>query len=253
MNRQQAQEVLLLYRPGTADAQDPEFTDALALARKDPELSRWLEEQIAMHHALQAKFRQIPVPEGLKEQILSERKAHTSLPLKRKLALAGVCAVCVVLLAVVAWPLVVPQEDKSFSNFQNRMVRTVARQGAYPLMDKETNDINAIRSYLTERRANGDYVLPSGLEKTTVTGCAILPWQGKTVSMLCFNSGKAVTPNSSDLFLFIINRADVPRAPEPGPPSFSKDKGLNIASWTHDGKTYILAGMDDEASLKKYF
>ena len=125
MNRQQAQQILLLYRPGTAGAQDPEFAAALTLVKSDPELSNWLQHQSLVQDALRAKFRQIPVPEGLKEQILSERKVHASLPLKRKLLLSAVCAVCILLLAAVLLPLLRSHEDNSFANFQSRMVNRI--------------------------------------------------------------------------------------------------------------------------------
>ncbi len=253
MNRQQAQQILLLYRPGTADAQDPEFAAALALAQKDPELGHWLQEQSLVQHALRAKFRQIPIPDGLKEQILSERKAHAALPLKRRLVLSAVCGVCILLLAAVILPLLRSREDKSFANFRSRMVRTVAREGLYPRMDLETNDLAQIRQYLADHQAPGDYVLPGGLQKTTGTGCAVLQWQDKRVSMVCFNSGKNLAPNGSDLFLFIIKRADVPKAPPPGAPSFAQANRLATASWTYGDKTYILATLGDEASLRKVF
>ena len=66
MNRDEAKNFLLLYRPGTADADDPQIAGALALAKRDPELARWLEEHCARQEALRAKFREITVPEGLK-------------------------------------------------------------------------------------------------------------------------------------------------------------------------------------------
>src|SRR5204863_8075047 len=183
----QAQEILLLYRPGTADAQDPEFAAALELAKMDPELGNWLQRQSLVQDAFRAKFRQIAVPEGLKEQILSERKVQTSLPLKRKLVLSAVCAVCILLLAAVVLPLLRSHEDNSFANFQSRMVKTVARQGLYPKMDLETNDLAEIRKFLAQHQAPGDYVLPRALQNTTGTGCAILEWQGKVDSMPCFS------------------------------------------------------------------
>jgi len=252
VNRQQAQEILRIYRPGTADAQDPDFAAALALARKDPELDNWLQQQSLVQDALRSKFRQIPIPEGLKEQILSERKVQTSLPLKRKIVLSAVCAACILLLAAVILPLLRSREDNSFANFQSRMVKTVARQGLYPKMDLETNDLAEISKFLAKHQAPGDYVLPSGLQKTTGTGCAILEWQGKTVSMVCFNSGKNPAANASDLFLFVINHADVPKAPQAGKPSFAQANSLPTASWTYGDKTYILATLGDEASLRKY-
>ena len=39
MNRDEAKIILLLYRPGTADAGDPEVAEALTLAKNDPELT----------------------------------------------------------------------------------------------------------------------------------------------------------------------------------------------------------------------
>ena len=94
MNSRHAKEILVLYRPATADREEPEVAAALALAERDPELGRWLQDHCETQAALRARFKQIPVPEGLKEQILSERRAHTTLPLPRRLALvaAGVRA-----------------------------------------------------------------------------------------------------------------------------------------------------------------
>ena len=83
MNRDEAKTILLLYRPGTADADDPQIAEALALAKQDPELARWLEEHCARQEALRAKFRQITVPAGLKEQIISEQAARSKPAFRR--------------------------------------------------------------------------------------------------------------------------------------------------------------------------
>ena len=42
MTSQEAKEVLLLYRPGISDPNDAEFVEALACARNDQELDRWI-------------------------------------------------------------------------------------------------------------------------------------------------------------------------------------------------------------------
>jgi len=97
------------------------------------------------------------------------------------------------------------------------------------------------------------YVLPARFDKVSYTGCAVLPWQGKPVSMVCFNSGKTSATKHPDLFLFVINRADVPRAPKSAKPQFAKLGALTVASWTKGDKTYLLAGAEDEASLRDYF
>ena len=241
----------MLYRPGVFEPDDSELAAALDLAKRDPELQRWLHEHEARQQAIRASFRAIHVPEGLKEQILSERKAHFSLPLHRKAAVALVCALSAVILLFTLLPFGRPREDKSFANFRTRMVRTASRH--YPKMDLETSDPVQIRGYLSQHQAHGTYVLPAPLERTTPTGCALLQWHGKPVTMVCFNSGSKSAANAADLFLFIINRADVPNAPATGEPQFVQTNSVATASWSDKDKTYVLAALGDEAFLRRFY
>jgi hypothetical protein len=54
--------ILILYRPGTADREDPEVAKALAAVTHDPELSRWFATHCALCEVFHDKFRQISVP-----------------------------------------------------------------------------------------------------------------------------------------------------------------------------------------------
>ena len=250
MNREQAKEILLGYRPMVDVPQSSEFSDALALAEKDPELKAWFEQHCEFQKVIRAKLMQIPVPEGLKEQILSERKATFALPSKSLLKLAAVCFVFLVALSVWLFPNFQRGGERTFENFRSRMVKTVAR--AYPAMDKETDNPAEIRRYLAEKGAATNYELPSPLEKTTPTGCAILTWQGKTVTMIWFKSRPNVS-KQPDLFLFVIDRAAVPNAPRTTTPEFSQTNSLWTASWTSGTKSYVLSGTGDESFLRRYF
>ena len=82
MNRSEAREVLLLYRPGTADAADPQIAEALELAGSDPELGRWFDQHRAIQKAMCAKFQQIEIPSHLKASLLirGQRSRRSSLP-----------------------------------------------------------------------------------------------------------------------------------------------------------------------------
>src|SRR5215469_7832190 len=93
MTDNQAKEILKLYRPGTADAEDASFAEALALCERNPELKNWFTQHCALYSALRAKFKQIPVPEGLREQIVSERKVHTVPAWQKAVLLVGAVAV----------------------------------------------------------------------------------------------------------------------------------------------------------------
>ena len=244
MNSREAREILELYRPGVDDRTDPEIAAALELASREPELRRWQEERAALHDALHAKLHQLPVPEGLKEQILSERPRPLPPALRKALIPAAVAALVVVLFLLL-YPR--PGEDKTFNGFRNRMAAK-APPRAYPKMDLETNDLAEIRRFLAAQ-GRGDIAVPKALEKATATGCAKLTWQGKPVSMLCFASKAGADP---DLFLFVANRADVPKAPRTDSPQVVAIGHLTTASWSLGKKTYVLGGLGNEAFVRPY-
>jgi hypothetical protein len=72
MNTSQAKETLLRYR-GPIDDADPEFEEALAHVRRDPELAEWLHEQSSSYNAIRSKLREIEPPSNLAEKIIRER------------------------------------------------------------------------------------------------------------------------------------------------------------------------------------
>jgi hypothetical protein len=251
VNSHQAKEILLRYRPGTADEQEPDVRQALEFAAADPDLSGWLEQHSATQSAFRQHLRQIPVPEGLKQQILSERPTSRTAakapyqPSARWLAVAA-AIVLLFALATVFWP----KQPNVFAEFRSRMSGIVLRE--YPRMDLETSDLARIRSFLGQNQAHGDYVLPKPLEATPSTGCAILPWRGQRVSMICFDSGQKSDPTlKSDVFLFVVDHAVVPKAPGQSP-QFSQLNKLATLSWTSGTRTYVLAGYGDEAFIRKY-
>lgn len=249
MTSQQAKEILLLYRPGTADADDSEVARALEVARRDPELGLWLEQHCARQSAIRASLRRIPVPEGLQQQIVSEVPAQISLSrrTRRVLLTAALTVVAVLVGLAVFFPR--PPRGETFAAYRGRMVK-FARRGYQ--MDLETNDLGVIRRYLANINAHGDAALPAGIAKGSQevqpTGCAVLTWQAQPVSMLCF--GKA---GKTDLWLFVINRPALPDAPEDTVPHFKRVNTLMTASWSKEGKTYLLAGSGDQASLREFF
>ncbi len=62
MTTTEAKERLLLYR-GPIDDADPQFQEALALARRDPELGQWLLEQTECYDLIRTKLRGIEAPD----------------------------------------------------------------------------------------------------------------------------------------------------------------------------------------------
>jgi hypothetical protein len=72
MTTTEARQRLLLYR-GPLDDADPQFQEALAHARRDPELGQWLREQTECYDSIRAKLRGIEPPLGLSEKIVREQ------------------------------------------------------------------------------------------------------------------------------------------------------------------------------------
>lgn len=250
MNHDQARTILLLYRPGTTDAGDPEISEALALAKQDPELTRWLAEHFARQEAVRAGFRKIAVPAGLKEQIISEQAARARIGIRRQRAVLAAAAMVIALAVLSPLWFQHHRSDDTYDLYQDQMA-SVALRGYG--MDLLTNNPASIRAYLAQKQAPADYRLPAALEKTAVAGCAIQDWQGMKVSMVCFRTGKPLPPGEqSDLWLFVIDRAAVKNAPPVGSRQFVQVSGLGMVSWTEGDKLYVLGMAGNEQSLRQY-
>ncbi|HTY87163.1 MAG TPA: hypothetical protein VMB80_06835 [Candidatus Acidoferrum sp.] len=251
MTRDEAKAVLLLYRPGRAEGDDPEIAAALALARQDPELARWLDEHCARQAALRSAFRQITAPAGLKEQIVSEQLARAKPAVFRhRLMFAGAALAVALAIAIPLW-LARGGGADDYSTWRNRMASWALR-GPYR-MDLETNNQAAIRTFLAQKLAPADYALPAPLEQTAVTGCAIQDWHGVKVAMICYRTGKPLPPGQqSDLWLFVMDRAAVKNAPVAGARQFAQISRLGTMTWTAGDKLYVLGIEGGEDALRQY-
>jgi hypothetical protein len=247
MTPQEAKEILTVYRPGTADANDPEFAEALQLCDRDPELKRWFDDHCAVYLALRARFRQTVTPEGLKEQIIAERKVQRVNFQLRPALLAAAAIVVLVGLGIYWMP---EREDTGYAAYRERMVSTALRNYGMALA---TNDPAQIRTFLNRSGAPSDYTVPSALKKIALAGCAIEPWQGANVSMICFDSGQPHPPGqANDVWFFIIDQSAVRDAPAGTSPSVVRVNRAMTASWSAAGRNYLLVVDGDEQLLRKY-
>ena len=225
MNNEQAKKILALYRPGTPDRLDPSFNEALDLASPQPsqvrwedrpnaELGQWFQEHRASYLSVRAKFLMVPAPPLLKDRILAECKTHKPIVVRfRPMVFLRAAAVLVLCLGLAAlfWPSHAREDD--FNTYRTRMTRTALQLYG---MGLETNDLQSINAYFNEHKAPADYVLPGGMSKAQLVGCAVLKWQGQPVSMVCFQSGRPLAAGQkSDLWLFVIDQSLVRNGPLP--------------------------------------
>lgn len=255
MNREEAKQILLLYRPETADAEDPQIAEALALAKTDAELARWFAEHCERQRILRDKFRQITAPEGLLEQIISEQAALEKMAGHRRTKVLAAFATAVVctalaLLAWNYWPQSKLTQDVSFANYEKQMAGLATTPYS---MNFLTNDLVQIRAYLAQNGAPADYTLPGPLAKTAVAGCTTTVWNGQKVSMVCFRTGQPLPAGQqSDLWLFVVDAKAVTQAPTANKPLFGPAAGLSIATWINGNKLYLLGTRGDEAAVRKF-
>lgn len=246
MNSSEAREVLLLYRPGTADTAEPQMAEALDLARQDPELGRWFEQHRAFQKAMRAKFRQIEVPVHLKTSLLTQKPApQTFIPLQPwwRSPVWLTAAVAVLLLLGLARAWLKPRTPDHFANYQSRMVSEAQREYR---MDLVTNDMQQIRRFMASQGAPADYDVTRGLGNLQLTGGGRLTWRSNPVTMVCFDRG-----DKQMLFLFVMKRSAV-NDPPPETPQLAKVRQMLTASWTQGDNTYVLAGPEEADFVKKY-
>jgi hypothetical protein len=245
LNHAEAKQILLLYRPGTRDAEDAEVRAALDLARRDPELGKWFEEHQAFQTSMRASFRKISVPAGLKGELLGSRKVvRPTLFWRRPIWLAA--AAILVFLMGLAAVLLRPSVPDRFANYRETMVSAAIRVYG---MDLTTDDQNRLRQFIAQKGAPADYELTKGLEKLELKGGGLLRWRGNPVSMVCFDRG-----DSNMLFLFVMKRSALedPPSPATSKADLATVDGLMTASWTRGNETYVLAGAEEPRFAEKY-
>lgn len=244
MNREQAKEILMLYRPGTADAEDPDIVQAMAVARQDPDLARWFEQHLAFQTAMRAGFRQLQVPEHLKLELLAGQKIIRPAVWWRQPVWMAAAAAVVVLCVGIAALWLRPATPDRFLDFQQTMV-SKALNPAYA-MDWTTNNMAALRQSLASRGAPSDYEVPRGLSRFSLTGGGALTWRTNPVSMVCFDRG-----DKQMVFLFVMNRTAL-KDPPPASPVVGRINAMVTVSWVSGDKAYLLAGPNEAGFLQKY-
>lgn len=244
MNREEAQFILRAYRPNSEDALDPQFKEALALVRQDPELARWFSGEQALDAAFAGKIRAaVPVPADLKKQLLLARATGAKVPWwRRRPALALAASLALLLAAGVAlWPQ--RGEEPRIGEFRGAMVRAALATRDHAEVEGLQGE--QLRNWLAEHRGETGYVLPPGLAGKNAAACKVIEWQGQRVTMLCFESG------GTHLDLFVVDASGLPAAAGTTNTQFATLDGAGTAMWRREGKVYLLVAKRPPSELQR--
>jgi hypothetical protein len=274
MNNTEAKFILRAYRPGGQDATDPQFAEALAQARLDPELARWFAEQTALDIAISGKLQAIPVPADLKASILAGRKI-IPMPVaswwRRAVHPAAAAAALAVTFATIGYLAMhePPQPKVDFAAFTEDLTDYLGKgYGVLPehvqlastdktyfgamsyRMNHRGPDLEDIRQWLADHGGHGNFVNPSGLRQPLNLGCSVMDWRGRRISLIAFHTGRSLPQDK--VHLVIINTADLPDAPPRGQPRFAEGEEWTSAAWSAGPLTYFLLAPGDRQTLRKF-
>ncbi len=250
MTREEAQLILGVYRPGTSDADDPFFAEALALALTDQELGRWFADEQSFDQIiatnLSAATSNIPEPPAaLLESLRSAPGADrvVSWNFRRALALAA----CVALLAALATYALVPRgfdSSVSLADFRSEMVGFVKIP---PSLELETTDLAEVRSYLRANSRVRAVSVPDGTGELPPIGCRTLVFRGHPVALICFKR-----EDGELVHLLAAPRDAIGELASLPKPAYAAVGDWATASWTTDDQIYLLATKGNREKLQEY-
>jgi anti-sigma factor RsiW len=255
MNREEARLILQSYRPGDQDAGDPQFAEALALAKSDAELAAWFADQQKFDVFATRKLKSVAVPPDLKAKILAEAipswQKIVELPspawwqnlFRAPVSWAMAAAVVILLSVAIFWKQ--PESAAHFADYSAQMVSAAVNDTNH--VDVENSDMKQVVAWLGEHHGENKFVLPTALNGANgLVGCRVLDWHGQKVSMLCYGLNGA-----GHVDLFVAESKIFPDAPPVDSPQFASSGGMPTASWSHDGMVYLMVGHSADADLKK--
>ena len=255
MNREEARLLLQTYRHGGQDAEDPQFAEALALAKRDPELAAWFARQQKFDALVSDGLRQVRAPSHLKAQILArgpkEKNEGPSflgwlqnlISFRSPVSWAAAAAVLIFLgLAVF---LKHPEDSAHFADYSAQMVHVAVTDVHH--LDVENKHMTQVVAWLAEHHGENKFNLPVALNGASgLMGCRVLDWHGQKISMLCYGLS-----SSGHIDLFVAEAKVFSDAPPEDKPQFASSGGMPTASWSHGGIAYLMVGHNADADLRK--
>jgi hypothetical protein len=231
MDNEEAKFILRAYRPNGADANDPMFSRALEQAKRDPELGRWLEREVALDRDIVKKVSAIAPPADLREAILAGGSVSARAQQKwwRQPRWLMAAASIVLLMGLgLSWPRVATANAaRRFGNFAiNDFLSADHSSTAWG-----TKQFAEILGDGSRKLSSG---LPIAFEELRANGCRTINFFGYDVLEVCF------LRDGVEYHAYVMKRPHDKRM-ELREPHFAKGERNTVAAvWSDDRYVYAL-------------
>lgn len=242
MNDEQAKFLLGACRPGGREAADPAMAAAFEQMARDPKLRAWYDRDQAFGAAVTEKLLAVAPPAGLREAILAGAKLGRKLPWWRRPSMLAVAAGIALMLSFL--PMATRFARPAGSGNLPEFAMNFAGRGYIGLQEKSP-DVEKLKAWLAARQAPLPARIPTELAQLRGLGCRTVEFQGKNISMICFEQGH-------EFHLFVARREDFPRLDSSMDPHFATGRnGWAAASWSDWEHHYVLVSDAGLAAIKR--
>lgn len=243
MDKEEIQLRLAGYRPELYADDDPLIAEALAAAKADPQLSAWLEEQIAFDRDLSASLCELEPLSNSRDQLLAEASATPASKPRFALwqfaaaALFLICSFASVKYFLFPAPIEFARtETKTISQLREDMAMFASKRF---ILDETFTKLEDSQRWLEEQEHPTFDEVPGQLVQYRGLGCKTIDWSGTKVGLICFENSKEQT-----VHLFVIDAADFANLSPADSPLHQvvNHHQLETAGWIADGKVLLLVG-----------
>jgi len=243
MTNKDASFLLGACRPNGSDASDPEFSEAMAQASRDPDLKAWFEDQRHFDSAFAAHIQSLSVPADLRSRILTGGRVSRPAPGASVRRIWAIAAMVMLFAGLGAWFSIDVRRDSTAWEDQALGALTELVSGREKF-DATSPNVAQLQQWL---RANGSpsaSVLPATLQGLASLGCKTLSWHGHPISIICFHG-----PGGELVHLAMVDSSALQHPPPLDHPRFETRDGWRMACWSHDGTAMMLATRAPESQL----
>jgi hypothetical protein len=239
MTPEEARLILHCRRPHGQDDADPAIASAIAALQTDHAASAEHHASQSLDSALCEQLRRLPVPDALRGNILAGRRLTPRAARFRPLWIAAAAAAVLAIAGPALWKFLPWNQGQpvfasaSLSDFRLAAADKLTK---HDFRLDRMKSLDELKDRLKDKTPAAAENLCGGCQGG-VLGCHIYDWQGRDVTLICFNAGDKGT-----VHLFTVDASALRGAP--AGKVFETRDGWNTLAWAcpSSGRIMLLAG-----------